>query len=402
VVRSLAEEKFKRINAAWEVLGDAERRRVYDERKAAGQAEKEDTRERLRHINTLWESGQIEDALILAARLWQSQSQDAQVRNVYANLLLEAALHRIQEGRRDEAAQLLTRAVDIAEDPGIEARIQSALRDLTAPADAEPPLQGDEHGQTEDDHTSERGLHQLYWRPAIAVAILLLIVFVARAWIRSMNASLQDPNNPVPTDVVEHGLILLAAIFAFGVLVKLTIRALVFLAATSAVAIVMLTLAGTIGVAPTNAGTRFRGPIPHPKGSGCGSSRTMRSGHLRWDRNWHSTECEVPAGGHLDFMVISNTMNSNVFPYCNPNPEGCDRGGYKGKLLCDDLPPMAIVGRVNGGNCFLIGQEERIHASQFGPGLVDITVNLPVTRPDGTPAKTEWIDLVGLNVYMIK
>lgn len=225
------------------------------------------------------------------------------------------------------------------------------------------------------------------------------------AWWGVLKAPLKDPNVffSLPGWVQACiGVVLLAAAIVL-VLGLAGLRPLTILAAVVLVVFAagMLIIAGTIGVAPANAGGN--GPSPHPKGAGCGSSRTMSSGDLRLERQWHSTECYVPVGGYLDFQVISYNMHSDVFPNCKPSPKGCDRGDYEGELLCDDLPPVSLVGKINN-ECIFLGErgEGRIHSNEYGAGLLELSVNLPVKKPGGTPAKIEWINLVGSHGYMVE
>lgn len=134
----------------------------------------------------------------------------------------------------------------------------------------------------------------------------------------------------------------------------------------------------------------------------CGKIYILDHKKLSLNNLWHNTGCDLEPRGFVDFRVVEDTMANFGHPPCGP--EGCPQrqGQYTGKLLCDDLPYMAVIGRVNG-TCFLIGAEERIHVSQFGLGRVEISRNQVMVKADGvTRADSEWREIIGNLKYYIE
>jgi len=148
-----------------------------------------------------------------------------------------------------------------------------------------------------------------------------------------------------------------------------------------------------------NAPLTHDGPI-----DSIGCSGTITHQQVSRDKMWFDTGCFVAPGRSIEFTVVQHNMHRRDIRSCGP--EGCkpeDIPELAGDLLCRDFPFMALIGRVNGGTCFLIGRQQRIYSNLVGVGNLEVSWNNEVYKKvGGWDADHEWRLLDGQMRYKSK
>lgn len=225
--RKLAEEQFKRVQAAYETLRDSMRRKAYDAelRSADDEARK---RTELEEVRGAFDRGELDRGISLAKALSRKFVHDGHLRDLLAEIAAAQAVTRFDAGDLDNAVALLQFAVENAFSADLKEHLRADLNlaertrresfRAKATPPAESPPDSEESWAPRSDHSSdasgrrssvvdelaaavgrkarasvERALHRVRQGLALLGAITIAIL-VFRMYLSSARAP--RPNSP--------------------------------------------------------------------------------------------------------------------------------------------------------------------------------------------------------------
>ncbi|MDP2652601.1 MAG: J domain-containing protein [Candidatus Omnitrophota bacterium] len=144
-VRKLAEEHFKLINEAKDVLSNTTRRKQYDELREKEMIQSERSRI-LERIQAAVDSGNLHDAVAIARSLYETYPDDPDYQNLYADLIYDLGLKLSERGEVAEAARHLKLAESLTTDAKFKLRIKGDLELLASRSRPSKPAAPDKPG----------------------------------------------------------------------------------------------------------------------------------------------------------------------------------------------------------------------------------------------------------------
>lgn len=158
-VRKLAEEKFKELNHAYEILSDADKKREYDAELSSLQRT-----DLIKRIGDFFDKGQLSEAVECAKRLYVLLPEDAECCDIYAEVLQALAIALAETNTAEnltQAKEYLTIALEVVKSAEIKNQITANL-ELLKPRTGTSGWRETMEGETQKIKiTTERALQML-------------------------------------------------------------------------------------------------------------------------------------------------------------------------------------------------------------------------------------------------
>jgi uncharacterized protein YjbI with pentapeptide repeats len=158
-VRKLAEEKFKELNHAYEILSDADKKREYDAELIHLQRT-----DLIKKIGDFFDNGQLSEAVECAKRLYVLLPEDAECCDIYAEVLQASAIALAETDTAEnltQAKEYLTTALEVVKSAEIKNQITANLELLKSRTGTSGGREREE-GETQTIKiTTERALQML-------------------------------------------------------------------------------------------------------------------------------------------------------------------------------------------------------------------------------------------------
>ena len=158
-VRKLAEEKFKELNHAYEILSDADKKREYDAELIHLQRT-----DLIKKIGDFFDKGQLSEAVECAKRLYVLLPEDAECCDIYAEVLQALAIALAETNTAEnltQAKEYLTTALEVVKSAEIKNQITANL-ELLKPRTGTSGWRETMEGETQKIKiTTERALQML-------------------------------------------------------------------------------------------------------------------------------------------------------------------------------------------------------------------------------------------------